>query len=233
MGDAKLADIMLKTDVATIVGKTIDGCDHAEMTKCTVAGVSYTNGQRAPEKSEGYDSFNHRLHSRAVGPALRGVVVKTLASEGKQAKLQELFDTSQTQIHLTSRSLHGLLGETALHIAAGCGHEGIVRLLLEREANPNQQDIDGETPLHYAALAGQLDCARVLLQSGADPHLESFYIETPAVVARQNPAAFAGVNASKVAEMCEATPWRSIPLNSLRASSPDPPRCCGMFRLRK
>jgi len=200
--DAKLANMILMSDVANIVGKTVDGCDHAEMTKCRVAGMPYENGKRAPEQAAGYDSFNLRLHSKAFGPVLRGVVVKKLASDGNKVQLQKLLDTD-TCVPLTCTSLHGLLGETALHIAAGCGHQDVVKLLLERAANPNQQDNDGETPLHYAAMAGQLGCAEELLQSGADPSIESYYIETPAYVARQNPAVFLGVDTSKIADLCE------------------------------
>ena len=43
-------------------------------------------------------------------------------------------------------------GWTALELAAECGHQKIVELLLNKEADVNSQDADGYTPLMYAIL---------------------------------------------------------------------------------
>ena len=56
-----------------------------------------------------------------------------------------------------------------MHIAAYFGHVEIVKLLLERGANPNAKNNIGRTPLHYAAQEGCVDVVRVLLERGADP----------------------------------------------------------------
>jgi ankyrin repeat protein len=58
---------------------------------------------------------------------------------------------------------------TPLHITANIGYFGIVKLLLERGANPNTKDNNGWTPLHWAAYHGHVDVVRVLLERGADP----------------------------------------------------------------
>jgi ankyrin repeat protein len=57
---------------------------------------------------------------------------------------------------------------TALHHAIA--HEPVVRLLLERGANPNIRDEgDDAMPLHFAAERGDLAIVRLLIEHGADP----------------------------------------------------------------
>jgi ankyrin repeat protein len=60
-------------------------------------------------------------------------------------------------------------GWTGLHAAAGSGHDGIVRLLLEHEADPNAREAGDNTyPLHWAAARGHLSSVRALLDAGGD-----------------------------------------------------------------
>ena len=40
-------------------------------------------------------------------------------------------------------------GLTPLHYASSCGHLAVVRLLLQRGADPNIQDLEGDTPNNY------------------------------------------------------------------------------------
>ncbi|KAL8273454.1 hypothetical protein Esti_002520 [Eimeria stiedai] len=56
---------------------------------------------------------------------------------------------------------------TALWHAACRGHENVTRLLLDRGANVNHQDIRGNTALHEAALHGQQQIAELLIERGA------------------------------------------------------------------
>ena len=57
---------------------------------------------------------------------------------------------------------------TALHHAVA--HEPVVRLLLERGANPNiRDDGDDAMPLHFAAENGDMAVVRLLVEHGADP----------------------------------------------------------------
>merc|ERR1711879_318199 len=114
------------------------------------------------------------------------------AEDDDNAQLLSVVGTSKTA--LTSASLHGLHGETALHISAAIGSTKVIEILVERKANPNQQDYDGETPLHYAALAGQRHAVSLLLSKGAVPTMTSYFMETASELARENPAAFLGTN---------------------------------------
>jgi ankyrin repeat protein len=66
----------------------------------------------------------------------------------------------------------GAIGESGLRTALhfGSGHEPIVRLLLDRGADPNIRDEgDNAYPLHFAAERGDLRVVQLLVEHGADP----------------------------------------------------------------
>ena len=58
-------------------------------------------------------------------------------------------------------------GDASLHVAAGCGHVAIVRLLLASGASVDAPSYDGSTPLHRAASKGSAEVAALLLAAGA------------------------------------------------------------------
>ena len=59
---------------------------------------------------------------------------------------------------------------TALHVAACNGEGEMVKMLLERGANPNVRDADGWTSLWAAARFGHAEIAKLLIGGGADIH---------------------------------------------------------------
>lgn len=60
-------------------------------------------------------------------------------------------------------------GTTALHVAVH--HPDVVRLLLERGADPDARDAgDNALPLHFAAGSGPIESVRALLDAGSDVH---------------------------------------------------------------
>ena len=62
-------------------------------------------------------------------------------------------------------------GWTALHAAAGKGHDAAVRLLLEHSADANAREAgDNTLPLHWAAARRHAATVRALLDAGSDVH---------------------------------------------------------------
>ncbi len=61
------------------------------------------------------------------------------------------------------------LANTPLNAAAAGDHRDIVRLLLERGADPNTRQHGAIAPLHSAAFNGDLEMVKLLLQHHADP----------------------------------------------------------------
>lgn len=59
-------------------------------------------------------------------------------------------------------------GDKALHEAAWCGQEAVVRLLLEKGADPEAKNSNKWTALHVAAVNGHDAMVRLLLEKGVD-----------------------------------------------------------------
>jgi len=72
-------------------------------------------------------------------------------------------------------------GSTPLTWAAGNGHEGVVKLLLEREdVDPNLPNRDGDTPLGCAAITGYDGVVKLLLERlNVDPNHQCMNGLTP------------------------------------------------------
>jgi cytohesin len=80
-----------------------------------------------------------------------------------------LADNSDLIRATNTAAPHG--GWTGLHSAAQQGHLGVVRLLLERGADPNARETGDHTyPLHWAAANRHLDVVRALLDAGGEVH---------------------------------------------------------------
>ena len=89
-----------------------------------------------------------------------------LAALGRTRQLEELLDADGSALCFVGNiGLNAVLA-TPLHAAVAADQEDTVRMLLERQADPNARADMGQTPLHLArsATIGQL-----LIDSGADP----------------------------------------------------------------
>ena len=59
-------------------------------------------------------------------------------------------------------------GGTPMLFAAFCGHQEVVRCLLEAGADKEKPDHAGRTPMHLAAMSGRLEVVCCLMEAGAD-----------------------------------------------------------------
>ena len=90
------------------------------------------------------------------------------AGRGDTIAVAEILDAHPSLLNQRG-TLPGNTGmRTALHF--GVGHEAIVKLLLDRGADPNVRD-DGDNayPIHFAAERGDLPVVTLLIEHGADP----------------------------------------------------------------
>ena len=78
-----------------------------------------------------------------------------------------------------------IVGTHALMVAAAFGHVDMVRVLIDRGADVNAQDLTGWTPLHAAAFKGNMQIVRLLLARGAVAKPSTWFLESPSVMAEQ------------------------------------------------
>lgn len=110
-----------------------------------------------------------------------GDELRRAAGTGDVAKVKELLDKG------TDVNAANSYGATALASAADRGHTEVVKLLLDRGANPDTQDTFYKLkPLSWAAQRGHVEIVRLLLDHGATPGPElligGIYGEQPAIV---------------------------------------------------
>ena len=102
------------------------------------------------------------------------VDINTAASRGDLARVRQLLDEDPSLANKVGDAFSGYLGSgSPLRNAAQQGHMDIVRLLLERGADPNlpEEQIAPKGHALYAAAAnGHYDIAKLLLERGAFPN---------------------------------------------------------------
>jgi ankyrin repeat protein len=97
------------------------------------------------------------------------VALMTAVVRGDVLAVQNLLDDPRVDLDWTGP--RG--GDSALIVAAADGKLPIVRLLLQRGANPNVAGGDTYTPLQAAARNGYAEVAQLLIDAGADVNAAS------------------------------------------------------------
>ncbi|KAL5359318.1 hypothetical protein BJX96DRAFT_183666 [Aspergillus floccosus] len=145
-------------------------------------------------------------------------VVKLLLDKGADPNVEDSSIYRQTPLHYAARNGHqktplhyaaengdqevncSLYSQTPLHYAADNGHQEVVKLLLDKGADPNTKNSSnghqevvkllldkGATPLDYAAVNGHQKIVNLLLEKGADLNImDSRCSQTPLHHAARN-----------------------------------------------
>jgi len=90
------------------------------------------------------------------------------ATNGDAAAIARLLEAGEDANALLTAE-----GESVLMLTSQTGNAEAVKVLLDRGANPNTQQLRGQTALMWAAAEGHADVVKLLLARGADPGLSS------------------------------------------------------------
>ena len=94
---------------------------------------------------------------------------------GKVEKVCKLLDSGlDVNAIVKGRSKFSLLQSASFY-----GHAEVVKLLLNKGAEVNKQDIDRMTPLHYASCRGHMEIVNLLLNNGANVNAKDYDGRTP------------------------------------------------------
>ena len=103
-----------------------------------------------------------------MSATLRQVNLPTVTAEllrvAESGDVDELSRLLPRVVDINARNRHGM---TALMKAAFCGHEPVVRVLLEHGADPNLTRNDSFTALALAAFFGHGEIVKTLIEFGA------------------------------------------------------------------
>ena len=126
--------------------------------------------------------YVERLASLVISLVLSGCAFSffNAATNGDTKKVLALLHNG-TDVNTTVP----IVGTHALMVAAAFGHEDTVRVLIDRGADVNAQDLTGWTPLHAAAFKGNIQIVRLLLARGAVAKPSTWFLESPSVMAEQ------------------------------------------------
>lgn len=97
------------------------------------------------------------------------------AQQGNLDRVRELLGTNAGLVNQKDSGF----GRTPLHWAARGIHFGVMRLLLEKGADPGAKDNSGITALHSVSARGHKEAAALLLAAGADINAEDGFGKTP------------------------------------------------------
>ena len=130
-----------------------------------------------PPGADAYSFRRHLMHQGALQTAEDGRFLCPIPSfrnflidEGMEPDASLLCAASRGDERRAERALaagagigiRGRQGLTPLHLAAGFGRAGTVRLLLDRGADPSAKDSGGRTPADTARLCKKNECAGIL-----------------------------------------------------------------------
>lgn len=166
-----------------------DQIDHQDSRGMTVLQWLVVSGKESLVKlviERGADIYHRDKHRyRALHFAANPKFVFKYNFRGHSLRIDYFGNSPELRAYLTNPPRHEAIKllleknaevdaracgyKTPLHMAAVCGHEAAVRLLLENGANHSPQDIGySQTPLHVAAASGHETIVKLLIEAGAN-----------------------------------------------------------------
>ncbi|KAF4634194.1 hypothetical protein G7Y89_g3907 [Cudoniella acicularis] len=133
-------------------------------TSTNVSGFSFRSGQSEPYSLLDGDGDADTVVSKSHLAPLQSDKTKKVPRLQMGSMFFKLFK-SNTELHRAAKKRRC---EEALHLATDCGHEAVVRVLLDNGADPKAKSSEGRTPLHSAARTGHMAVVRLLLEKGVD-----------------------------------------------------------------
>lgn len=114
-------------------------------------------------------------HFPSIDERWLGTTALHQAAEEGQAEIARLLVEHGANVHLSTQ-----FGMDPLFLAVKSKNVEIVKLMLEREANPNlKRAEDPPTPLHWAAKERDIEVMRTLLEAGAEVDMTDWEGNTP------------------------------------------------------
>lgn len=144
-------------------------------------GSSVTSQRVGSTKGRGRESdFTTSIDLTSVEGASAPLIVKA-AQSGSLFDIESLIENGHD-----IEARHPYSRRNALAVAAHCGKEDIVNLLIRSNARLNVQDVSGSTPLHLAASRGHCAVLKLLLSEKVDIEVKNSHGKTALLVAASN-----------------------------------------------
>lgn len=144
---------------------------------------SNTSNTSTPGSRRGRRGFENSYHTSINFASEEGLAAPSIVRAAQAGSVVEVEMLLDQRSDINAR--HVQSGRSALAVAAHCGNEDVVRLLLQYGATVNECDTSQLTPLHLASLRGHIGVADSLLQEHADIDAKGPNDQTPLHIAAE------------------------------------------------
>ena len=141
-------------------------------------------GTPTPESRRGRRGFENNFYQSIDFSLADSLTVPNLVRAAQAGSVPEVEQILHRGTDIEEQ--HASTGRNALSVAAHCGNNGVVDLLLQQGARVNHRDASGSTPLHLAASRGHIGSMSLLMLDGADIEEKDGQSRTPLWLAASN-----------------------------------------------
>ena len=141
-------------------------------------------GTPTPESRRGRRGFENNFYQSIDFSLADSLTVPNLVRAAQAGSVPEVEQILHRGTDIEEQ--HTSTGRNALSVAAHCGNDGVVDLLLQQGARVSHRDASGSTPLHLAASRGHIGSMNLLILDGADIEEKDGQSRTPLWLAASN-----------------------------------------------